>query len=81
MSTFQDTKTSSSSILLPTVDACKDFFHFVRPLSDDFESAYVMHGNRYLPQKYFLDVSAASNSFMAQTLFAKETLPACKLAR
>jgi hypothetical protein len=40
-----------------------------------------MHGNRYLPEKYFLDVSAASNGSMPQTLFAKETLPVCKLAR
>ncbi len=46
-----------------------------------FESAYIMHGNRYLKEKYFLDVSAASNGYMAQTFFDKETVPVCKLAR
>jgi hypothetical protein len=74
-------ETSSLHETVANRDARKDFFHFVRPLSDGLESAYIMHGNRYLPQKYFLDVSAASKGYMAQTLFTKETLPVCKLAR
>ncbi len=46
-----------------------------------FESAYILHGNRYLPEKYYLDVLPAANGYMAQTLFAKQTLPTCRLNR
>jgi hypothetical protein len=69
---------------------CKDLLFFTDDVKTaatpvlatyGFESAYLMHGNRYLPEKYFLDVPAATNGYMAQTLFAKETLPICKLAR
>ncbi len=46
-----------------------------------FESAYILHGNRYLPEKYWLDVLPAANGYMAQTLFAKQPLPTCRLNR
>ena len=46
-----------------------------------FESAYVLYGNCFLPEKYCVDVIAAKNGYMSQTLFAKETLPICNLSR
>ena len=46
-----------------------------------FESAYILYGNRFLPEKYSVDVIAAKNGYMSQTLFAKETLPICTLSR